>query len=128
MMLKLRKPIVALSIAVYLCCFMTSPALAGMMGTIQSDYGKTKAQELTRIQRALETEIVKGKLEAYGLTPEDINQRLEGLSDDQVHMLAQASDRVLAGGDGGEVVIAVLLIVLIVLLILYLTNKHIVVR
>jgi hypothetical protein len=121
---------IALSIAIYLCCFMTSPAVAGMMGTIASDMdaGKVRAEELTRIQRALETEIVKGKLGAYGLTPEEINQRLEGLSDEQVHMLAQASDQILAGGDGGEVLIAVLLIILIVVLIMYLMNKKIVIQ
>jgi hypothetical protein len=41
-----------------------------------------RTDELTRIQRALETERVKGTL-VYGLTPEEINQRLEGLSDEQ---------------------------------------------
>jgi hypothetical protein len=127
---KLRKPMIALSIAVYLCCLMATPAVAGMMGAIASDSDavKTRAEELTRVQRTLEMEIVKGQLAAYGLTPEEVNQRLEGLSDEQLHMLAQASDRVLAGGDGGEVIIAVLLIILIVLLILYLTNKQIVVK
>jgi hypothetical protein len=83
---------------------------------------------LTRIRRVLETEIVKGKLEAYGLTPEEINQCVEGSSDEQLHLLAQASDQILAGGDGGEAVIAALLIVLIVILILYLTNKHVVIN
>ncbi len=127
---KLRNPVIALSIAMYLCCFMISPAVAGMMGSMASDQdaGKTRTEELARIQRALELEIVKGKLKAYGLSPDEINQRAEGLSDEQLHMLAQASDQLLAGGDGGEVVIAVLLIILIVLLILFLTNKHVVVR
>jgi hypothetical protein len=130
MMNKLRKPMIALAFAMYLCCLLITPAVAGMMGAIasDSDTGKTRGEELAQVQRALETEIVKGQLGAYGLTPEEINQRLEGLSDEQLHMLAQASDRVLAGGDGGEVSIAVLLIILIVLLILYLTNKHIVVK
>jgi len=130
MISELRKPMIALSLALYLCCFMTSPAVAGMIGSVASDLdaGKTRAEELTRIQRALETEIVKGKLAAYGLTPEEINRRLEGLSDEQLHLLAQASDQVLAGGDGTGVVIAVLIIVLLVLLILYLTKKQVVVR
>ena len=130
MMNKLRKPMIALAFAMYLCCLMTAPAVAGMMGAIasDSDTGKTRGEELVQVQRALEKEIVKGQLGAYGLTPEEINQRLEGLSDEQLHMLAQASDRVLAGGDGGEVIIAVLLIILIVLLILYLTNKHVVIK
>jgi hypothetical protein len=130
MISKMRKPMIALSLAFYLCCFMTSPAVAGMMGTIASDMdnGKMRADELSRVQRALETEIVKGKLEAYGLTPEEINHRLEGLSDEQLHMLAQASDQILAGGDGTGAVIGVLIIILLVLLILYLTKKQVVVK
>jgi hypothetical protein len=68
-------------------------------GTITSalDTIKMRVDELARIQRALETEIVKKNLGAFGLTPEEINHRLEGLSDEQLHTLAQASDRVLAG-------------------------------
>jgi hypothetical protein len=121
---------IALSIAIYLCCIMTSPALAGMVGTVASDLdeGKARAEELTRIQRFLETQIVKEKLRAYGLTPDEINQRMEGLSDEQVHMLAQASDRILAGGDAGEAIVAVLLIILIIILIVYLMDKRIVIK
>ena len=129
MISKLRKPMISLSMAIYLCCFMTSPGLAGMMGSVASspDAGKTRAEELTRIQRTLETEIVKGKLGAYGLTSEEINRKLEGLSDEQIHLLAQASDDVLAGGDG-EGVIIVLLILLIVLVAIYVTGHRVVVK
>jgi len=126
---KLRRPMISISVAIYLCCFLTSPGLAGMLGTVASnlDDGKTRAEELARIQQALETEIVKGKLGAYGFTPEEINQRLEGLSDEQIHLLAQASDDVLAGG-GGEGVIIVLLIILIVLVAIYVTGHRVVVK
>jgi hypothetical protein len=127
---KLRKPMIAIAFAVYLCCLMTAPAVAGMMGAIASDTdaGKTRAEDLTRVQRALEMEIVKAQLAAYGLTPEESNQRLEGLSDEQLHTLAQASDRVLAGGDGGKVGIAVLLIILIIVLIMYLMHRKIIIK
>lgn len=130
MITNLRRPMIALSIAIYLCCIMTSPALAGMVGTVASDLdaGKARAEELARIQRFLETQIVKEKLGAYGLTPDEINQRMEGLSDEQMHMLAQASDRILAGGDAGEAVVAVLLIILIIILIVYLMDKRIVIK
>lgn len=129
MISKLRRPMISLSIAIYLCCFVTSPGLAGMMGIIASDpdAGGTKADELTRIQRTLETQIVKEKLGAYGLTPEEINKKLMGLSDEQIHLLAQASDDVLAGGDG-EGVIIVLLILLIVLVAIYVTGHRVVVK
>lgn len=130
MLTRLRNPILAVMILFYLTSFLTAPATAGMVGTLASnpDAGKIKGEDLSRIQRALETEIVKSGLEAYGLTAEETRERLQELSDEQIHLMAQASDRVLAGGDGGGVVVAVLVIILLVLLILYVQNKKIVVK
>ncbi len=68
---------------------------------------ETRQDEISRIQRALETEIVKEKLKAYGLTPGEIEQKLAGLSEEQIHLLAQASDQVLAGADDALGVIIV---------------------
>ncbi len=124
-----RIPCLAVFLSLYLLCVLASPAVAGMMGTVASDRdaGKARADELARIQRTLETEIVTEKLGAYGLTPAEISQRLEGLSDEQIHLLAQASDDVLAGGNG-EGVIVVLLIILIILLVIYVTGHRVVVK
>ena len=130
MLTRLRNPLLALIVLFYLTGFLTAPATAGMVGALASnpDAGKIKAEELSRIQRALETKIVKSQLESYGLTAEETRERLQGLSDEQIHLMAQASDRILAGGDGGGVVVAVLVIILLVLLILYVQNKKIVVK
>jgi len=127
---RLRNPLLALMVILHLLNFLTAPATAGMVGALASnpDAGMIKAEELSRIQRVLETQIVKSQLEAYGLTSEETRERLQGLSDDQIHLLAQASDRVLAGGDGGGVVVAILVIILLVLLILYVQNKKIIVK
>jgi hypothetical protein len=130
MVSRLRKPLLALGIALYLSCLMISPAVAGMVGTITSEgaSSETRQDEMIRIQQALETEIVKEKLKAYGLTPGEVEQKMQGLSDEQIHMLAQASERVLAGGDGLGIVIAILVIILLVILILKLTDKSIVIK
>lgn len=124
-----RMPCLAVCLSLYLLCILASPAVAGMIGTMASDMdaGKTRADELTRIQRTLETEIVKEKLGAYGLTPVEVSQRLEGLSNEQIHLLAQASDDVLAGGNG-EGVIVVLLIILIILVVIYVTGHRVIVK
>lgn len=132
MIRKIRKPFLAACLSMYLLCIFTSPAIAGMVGSISSEAASglaVKETEIGKIQRALETEIVKEKLKAYGLTPDEISARLQDLTDEQIHLLAQASDNVLAGADDGlGVLIAVLLIILIVILILKLSGKSVVVR
>jgi Family of unknown function (DUF6627) len=131
MVSRLRKPLLALGIALYLSCLLVSPAVAGMVGSIPSQGVSSEARqdEISRIQRVLETEIAKEKLKSYGLTPGEIDQKLEGLSEGQIHLLAQASDQVLAGGDDAlGVVIAILVIVLLVILILKLSDKTVVVK
>ncbi len=130
MLTRLRHPLIALVVLVYLTSFFTSPATAAMVGALASDpaAGKAEPAQLSSIQKALETEIIKSSLEAYGLTPGEVRERLQDLSDEQIHLMAQASDRVLAGGDGTGVVVAVLVIILLVLLILYIQNKKVVIR
>ncbi|OPY10297.1 MAG: hypothetical protein A4E67_00599 [Syntrophaceae bacterium PtaB.Bin038] len=127
---KLRNPLLAAALACCLTAFLTSPAAAGIMGGLASapDPGTIRGEELGRVQRALETEIVRSALEAHGLTTREARERLQAMTDEQVHLMAGVSDRVLAGGDGGGAVVAVLIIILLVLLILYLQDKKIVIR
>jgi hypothetical protein len=127
-----RKPLLAICISLYLLCIMTSPSLAGMIGSVSSTQQVTSQEsrdsEIGKIQRALETKIVKSKLEAYGLTPDEITAKLQGMTDEQIHMFAQASNDILAGGDGLGVVIAILLIILIVIVILQLTGHSVIIK
>ena len=130
MVSRLHKPLLALGIAIYLSGLFVSPAIAGMVGAVTSEGASSefRQDEINRIQTALETKIAAEKLKAYGLTPGEIEQKLQGLSDGQIHMLAQASDQALAGGDALGVVIAILVIVLLVILIMKLSDKTVVVK
>ena len=126
-----RNSALALAIATYLIMFWTAPATAGLIGSTLSDgtdIGRTRTIEIAKIQRALENEVVTAKLGAYGLQPDQINAKISRMDDNQIHMLAQASDNVLAGGDGVGFVIGVLMVVLLVLIIMKLMNKEIIVR
>jgi len=87
-----------------------------------------RGEEVGKIQRALENQIVIEKFKAYGLNPEEISNKLQSMSDEQIHLLAQASDPLLAGGDGWGFVIALLIIILLVILILKLYDKKIVIK
>ncbi len=119
-------------IAMYMAMFFSSPAVAGMVGSLYSGQIKDaelRVQEVNKIQRALENEVVKEKLQAYGLQADEVKTKLQGMTDEQIHMLAQASDKVLAGGDDGlGLVIAILVIILLVVLVVKLMDKTIVVK
>jgi hypothetical protein len=132
MMKRFRIPVGALILAIYMGVFMTSPAIAGMVGSVfspgVSSTDAVKAVELQKIQKALENKMVAEKLKAFGLTETEIFAKLNNLSDEDIHTLAQASDRVLAGGDGVGFVIGVLIIVVLVIIILKLLNKEIIIR
>jgi hypothetical protein len=131
MLNKIRIPMLATIMAVYLSLFMISPALAGLVPSIPSTGNMAqdgRAEEINRIQNALESKILAEKLRAYGLSAEDVKEKLKSMSDDQIHTLAQASDRVLAGGDGLGFVIGILIIVLLVVVIMKVLDKKIIIK
>lgn len=132
MLKKFRIPFLALFMAYYLAFFYTSPATAGMVDAVMSDGSKTSITvrdlEIQKIQRALENKVVQEKLKAYGLSDEEIKAKLSTLSDSDIHTLASASEKVLAGGDGVGFVIGVLIVIILIIIILKLLNKEIIIR
>lgn len=131
MLRKAAHPFIVLAVVFYFGFLNFSPAFAGMVGSVMSDestqINSLRDMEITKIQRALENELVREKLQAYGLSPQQVQEKLSQMSDEQIHMLAQASDRVLAGGDLLGTIIGVLIIVLLVVLILKLMGKEIII-
>lgn len=132
MISRLRVPIWAMIVAIYLTVLMSSPAIAELIASAPSPSGTLspiRGEEISRIQRALENRILVEKLNAYGLTAGEVRDKLRSMSDDQVHMLAQASNRLLEGGDDGlGIIIALLVIVLLFIVILKLMNKEIIIK
>jgi hypothetical protein len=94
----------------------------------QADHERMQSKDLETIQRALENKLVQEKLGAYGLTQEEIQAKLQSMTDQQRHLLAQASEKILAGGDGIGAVIGILIIVLLVIIILKLLDKQVIVK
>lgn len=125
----MRNRILALVVTTYMIGFIASPAWAAMVpskGSSGSVPGNAQIeQDINTIQLALENKLVQEKLRAYGLSPEEVKAKLSSMSPYQIHMLAQASDDVLAGGDGVGTIIALLIIVILVLVILKLLNHDI---
>ncbi len=84
--------------------------------------------DLGKIQKVLETKMIKERLVQYGMTQEEVNTRLSQLSDQQLHKFALQIDDLKVGGDGLGIVIALLVIALLVVLIIQLTGHKVVVQ
>jgi hypothetical protein len=132
MLKKFRIPMLAMFVATYIVLFMSFPAVAGLIHSIPSTVemaDKVRGAEIDKIQKVLEMQIVTDKLQAYGLSADEVKAKLQSMSDEQLHLMAQASDRVLAGGDGGlGIVIGLLVIVILVIIIMKLMDKKIIVK
>ena len=93
----------------------------------ESGMDLNRATDLQKIQSVLETKVVQQRLMDYGLNQEEINARLNQLSDAQLHQVATQIDAMIPGGDGLGLVIALLLIAIIVVIVVYLMDRRIVV-
>ncbi|MBU1744642.1 MAG: PA2779 family protein [Proteobacteria bacterium] len=131
MLKKFRIPMLAMFLATYIVLFMSFPAVAGLIQSIPSSVemaDKGRGAEIDKVQKVLEMQMVTDKLQAYGLSADEVKAKLQSMSDEQLHLMAQASDRVLAGGDGVGFVIGILIIVILVILIMKLMDKKIIVK
>lgn len=85
-----------------------------------------RSSNLQKIQEFLEMKLVRERLEKFGFTQDEIQARLNQLSDQQMHHFAQNLDDLKVGGDALGVVIALLLIAILVVLLLQFTGHKII--
>jgi hypothetical protein len=84
---------------------------------------------LDKVQKFLEMKMVRERLKDLGFTPEEIQGKLNDLSDQQLHQLAMKMDDLkVGGGDALGVIIAILVIIILVIIIIQLTGHKIVIK
>jgi len=86
-----------------------------------------RSTDLVKIQKILETKMIRERLEKLGFSQNEIQKRLGQLSDQQIHQLALTLDELKVGGNGEVVIIILLAVVLAVVLYLWLTGRKVVV-
>jgi hypothetical protein len=122
----------ALVVVLWSLGLQAAPAVAGLAPSRASGLttiATSRDADLMVVQRALENRVVAQKLRDYGVAPEDVQLRLAGMSDHDVHTLATASKGLPTGGDDAlGVLISLLVIVVLVIVILKLMNKQVVVK
>jgi hypothetical protein len=87
-----------------------------------------RSTDVEKIRKFLEAKMLRERLRAFGLSQEEIQTRLNQLTDDQIHQVALKLDELKVAGDAGEAVIIVLLIAAIVLLVIYLLGYRVVLK
>jgi len=75
-----------------------------------------RAADMKTVQTALESKILRGRLQALGMSDKDIESRLNRLSDRQIHQLAKDINTLSPGGDVGGLLVLVVLVLLIIFL------------
>lgn len=87
--------------------FVSSPAPVG--------HNIDRASDLSAVQEALETKIVRQRLADLGYTKEEISNRLNRLSNEELHEVAAQAEILKAGGS--DVLVVLLALILIILII-----------
>lgn len=79
-----------------------------------------RIEDIRRIERVLESKVLRERLHRMGMNDEEINSKLNRLSDEQLHQFAARVDSVAPGGDGGGLLIGLLVLGILILLFIYL--------
>ena len=87
-----------------------------------------RQSDLQKIQKVIESKMIRERLKDLGFTQDEIQTRLNQLNEEQIHQLALRLDEVNVGGDGGEVLIVILLIAILLVLIIYLMGHRVVIK
>lgn len=108
------RPLSVLVLAVFLVTTLYWPAAqAAMVGTDAVLEARQAAQDRTRLRAALEREEVKSMLLARGVAPEQVQARVDSLTDAEVRRLAAHLDQMPAGGDALGLLVFVFIVLLI---------------
>jgi Family of unknown function (DUF6627) len=84
--------------------------------------------DLEKIQKVIQVKMIRERLNALGLSQEEIQARLNQMSNDQVHQLAVNLDEMKVAGDDAVTVLIVLVIVAIAILLVYLMGYRLILK
>ena len=84
-----------------------------------------RPSDVQKIQKFLEIKMVRERLREFGFTPDEIQARLNQLSDPQVHQLAVQIDDAKVGADGAGIIIGLLVIAILVVILVWLLGHRV---
>jgi len=123
------KPVTWCMVFIMIILGVTPNVEAGFIPSTLIQMSETERNaELYEIKKILESKAVSTRLQQFGFTPEEIQERLSQLSDQQIHQIALQLDQLKVGqGDALGIIIAVLVIAILVVVLLKLTGHDIII-
>ena len=102
-----------------------TPRVQAMMApsqTVAAAAMSDRASDLQTVRGALENRVVRQRLADMGLTPEQIDGRLNRLDDQKLHQVAMRIEKQNPAGDATGLVLTVLLLAIVVGLIVWIID------
>jgi hypothetical protein len=88
-----------------------------------------RSADLKKVQKFLEMKMVRERLKELGLAREEIQSRMNQISDLQLHQLALKLDDLTVAGDGGlGIIVGLLVIAILVVILVFLLQHRIVIK
>ena len=129
---KFRTSLALKPLALYLAitCFVIASipkdSLAYLVESQPASY--SRGADMDKIQRVLESKMVSQRLQELGLSTDEINSKLAGLGDAEIHQFASRLDSLMPGGDMLIDIMALLVIAILVLVILHLLGYKVIIK
>jgi hypothetical protein len=84
-----------------------------------------RADDISKIQKVLEMKMVKERLTQFGLNNDEIQKKIEGMDDQQLHQFALQLDEINFGGSGAfEILVLVAAILVLVIIIMHMAHRR----
>ena len=117
---------IAILLVVLMGIFSVVPRIeASFVQSDESFAAGARDKDMAMIQKVLEQKLVRERLKALGYGDQEINSRLDQLSDDELHQFATQLDSLTPGG---STLGWILVLALVIIAVLYFTNKRILIQ
>ena len=115
-----------LAIACFVIAGIPRDSLAYLVESQPASY--SRGADMDKIQRVLESKMVSQRLQELGLSVDEVNSKLAGLGDAEIHQFASRLDSLMPGGDMLIDIMALLVIAILVLVILHLLGYKVIIK
>jgi hypothetical protein len=107
---------------------MPATVYAAFISPSEVELARTAPDMISDVRMALENDLLTERLEALGLSSEEIAKRLENLSPEEHEAVLADIENIQSGGDGTGALISLAILILLILLIIKLMNKEITIK